>query len=291
MATGLRLTDRGVLAVSGDDRVAFLQGLVSNDVAKVSAERAVFAALLTPQGKFLHDFIMVDCGDAILLDVAADRLADLLRRLKPYRLRAKVTLTDVSADWAVGAVIGDGAVLAAGLPGGAGPGTAKVGDDGVTRLVDPRRAELGVRVIGPPAAVDALLVQGGGAAPADYDAARIALGVPDAARDLELEKSTLLEADYDTLNAIAWDKGCYMGQELTARMKYRGLLKRKLVPVRVDGDTPDPGTPVLAGDRAVGEIRSAADGRAIALMRLDALEGGGLTAGASAVHPAIPEPA
>ncbi|MCA8908220.1 MAG: folate-binding protein YgfZ [Rhodospirillaceae bacterium] len=285
MATAIRLTDRGVLQVAGADRVAFLQGLVSNDVAKAAPDRALFAAFLTPQGKFLHDFLIVDGGAALWLEMDAAALPDLLRRLRPYRLRAKVELSDASAALAVAALIGPDALAAVGLE-GAAAGTA-VARDGAVLLVDPRLADLGVRVIAPADALEGVLdglTTARGTAE-DYDAHRLALGVPDARRDLEAEKSTLLEADYDTLHAIAWDKGCYMGQELTARTKYRGLLKRKLVAVDLEGGLPEPGTPVMQGDKRVGEIRSGRGSRAIALMRLEALDAADLTAGDTAVRP------
>src|SRR5437764_9107038 len=128
------LEDRGVLAVSGPDRRGFLQGLVSNDVEKVAADRAVYAALLTAQGKYLHDFIMVEHGEVIWLDAEAARLADLKRRLSLYRLRAKVAIEE-RPDLAVAAVFGDGALATLGLP--QEPGTARTEAGGV-RMVDPR---------------------------------------------------------------------------------------------------------------------------------------------------------
>src|SRR4051812_20053574 len=130
------LEDRGVLAVSGPDCRSFLQGLVSNDVEKVAADRAVYAALLTAQGKYLHDFIMVEHGEAIWLDAEAARLADLRRRLSLYRLRAKVAI-DERAELAVAAVFGEHALPALGLP--QQPGAARAEADGVL-MVDPRLA-------------------------------------------------------------------------------------------------------------------------------------------------------
>ena len=284
MATGVLLDDRGILRIGGQDRVSFLQGLVSNDVSKVTPDRALFAAFLTPQGKFLHDFVMVDGGDALWLDTDRDRLPDLMRRLRLYKLRAQVELQDLSDSLAVAAVIGPDAASAAGLPDQPG---ATVAGDAARLLVDPRLSALGLRVIAPRDAIDAVIdrLASEKGEPADYDAHRLILGVPDAGRDLEREKSTLLEADYDVLNAIAWDKGCYMGQELTARMKYRGLLKRKLMPVHLAGTAPPPGTPVLSGGKTVGEIRSGRGDRAIALMRLEALGAADLMAEAVPVRP------
>jgi len=281
------LDDRGVLAVSGPDRRAFLQGLVSNDVDKVGPDQARYAALLTAQGKYLHDFIMVEAAGAILLDAEAPRLADLKRRLSIYRLRAKVAL-DERPDLAVAAVFGDGAFAALGLDGE--PGTARA-FAGVTALVDPRLAALGARCIVPRERARSMLVEAGltetGAAA--YDDLRLGLGVPDGSRDLVLEKSVLLEAGFDELNGIDWNKGCYIGQELTARTKYRGLIKRRLVPVAIDGPAPQPGTIVTAGGRDVGEMRSSRAGCGLALLRIDALLGSGrLMAGDAAIVPSAP---
>ncbi len=224
------LDDRGILAVSGPDRRAFLQGLVSNDVDKVGPDRARYAALLTAQGKYLHDFTMVELSETILLDAEAQRLADLKRRLSIYRLRAKAALEE-RPDLAVAAVFGAGALARLDLPDE--PGAARALGSGVV-FVDPRLAALGARCILPRGAARSALTKAGLAETGfdAYDHLRLGLGVPDGSRDLVLEKSILLEAGFDELNGVDWHKGCYIGQELTARTKYRGLVKRRLVPVR-----------------------------------------------------------
>lgn len=286
------LADRGVLEVAGEDRRTFLQGLVSNDVTKATVDRAIYAALLTAQGKYLYDFPIVALGEALYLDAEAARLGDLQRRLGLYRLRSKVTLADASDRFAVAAAFGDGAADRFGLP--AEPGAA-TGFAGGVAYVDPRLAALGVRLLLPrerlPAALDAL------GAPADvaaYDRLRLGLGVPDGSRDLATEKAILLEAGFDELNGIDWNKGCYMGQELTARTKYRALIKKRLMPVTVDGPLPAPGTPVMLGGDEAGELRSGRDGLALALLRLDAVEeaastGVALTAGTATLSAARPD--
>ena len=279
---------RGILEISGEDRVSFLQGLTSNDVAQATPDRVVFSAFLTPQGKFLHDFFVAARGDVLLLDCEAERRADLMRRLRMYRLRSKVDLRDVTEDFTVAAVAGGDAVAMASLSASdAGRATAFGG--GIA-YVDPRTPGLGVRLLLPATDADAVLREAGtpSAADEDYDRLRLALGVPDGSRDLIVEKSTLLESNYDALNAISWDKGCYLGQELTARMKYRGLVKKRLMPVTVDGPLPDPGTPVTLDGREVGEMRSGNGTLAIALLRQDAVEksaaqGAPLTAGNATV--------
>ncbi len=282
------LADRGVLEIAGEDRTAFLQGLVSNDVAKVTPGRAVYAALLTAQGKYLHDFFIVEIGGAFYLDAEAARLADLKRRLSLYKLRAKVSLTEASERYAVLAAFGEDAVAALGLAGERGAAAAFGG--GIA-YVDPRLAELGARLLLPRAAgIEPLVGRGFPVADgAAYDRLRLSLGVPDGSRDLPIEKAILLESGFDELNGIDWQKGCYVGQELTARTKYRALIKKRLIPVIVEGAMPAPGTPVMLGDQEAGEMRSGRDGMGLALLRLEALsEGKPLTAGAARLMPRKP---
>jgi folate-binding protein YgfZ len=265
------LRERGVLAVAGDDRSGFLQGLISNDIEKVSQNRAIYAALLTAQGKYLHDFFIAEHGGALLLDGEAARLADLQRRLSLYRLRAKVTLAAADPGLAVAAAFGAGALSALGLPDQ--PGAAAPFAGGIA-FVDPRLAALGARLIAPSDDGIAALRQAGFAEAefSSYDRLRLENGVPDGSRDLPLEKAILLEAGFDELNGVDWQKGCYIGQELTARTKYRGLIKKRLMPVRVDGVLPPPGTIVTLDGQEAGEMRSGQDGLALALLRLDAVE-------------------
>jgi len=267
------LDDRGVLTVEGPDAREFLQGLISNDIEKVTPERAIYAALLTPQGKYLFDFFVSQAGDRLLFDCERARLPDLQKRLRMYKLRAQAELADVSEDITVAALWGADALAAAGL--GTEAGSAKPLDDG-TLFVDPRLPEAGLRAV-LPADRAAETLEGFGAAigdAADYDRHRLALGLPDASRDLVVDKAILLESGFDELNGVDWNKGCYMGQELTARTKYRGLVKKRLVPVAIDGPAPAPGTPLKAAERDVGEMRSSKGGIGLALVKLDAIESG-----------------
>jgi folate-binding protein YgfZ len=261
------LDDRGVLAVSGPDHRSFLQGLVSNDVEKIGPGRALYAALLTAQGKYLHDFMMTEVEGVIWLDAEAAHLGDLKRRLAVYRLRARAAL-DEKPQLAVAAIFGDSAFAAAGLKGEAG--AAQPFGAGVI-FVDPRSAALGARCILPRADIHQVLGDAGlsEASFPTYDRLRLLLGIPDGSRDLVPEKSILLEAGFDELNGVDWLKGCYIGQELTARTKYRGLVKRRLMPVEVDGPSPAPGTMVTADGREVGEMRSSRDELGLALLRIE----------------------
>lgn len=282
-AKGLILPHRGVLRISGPDRVAFLQGLVSNDIDAVSPTQSVWSAFLTAQGKFLHEFFVTeepaDAGSdegtetegALLIECEAERLPDLQRRLKLYKLRSQVQLEDVRTNYSVVALFGDAALSTLGLENSAGM-SADLGEGRV--FVDPRLIEMGARAILPAATAEAVLAGAGFelATLAEYDRLRSELGVPDGSRDLEIEKSILLENGFDELHGVDWDKGCYMGQELTARTKYRGLVKKRLMPVEISGTAPAPGTPLLLEGKEVGIMRSAIDSRGLATVRLNALQ-------------------
>ncbi len=284
------LQDRGLLAVSGVDAREFLQGLISNDVDRVSPKSTLYAALLTPQGKYLFDFFVAEWQGGVVLDCEKQRLVDLVKRLSMYKLRADVELTDLSGELAVAALGGDGVAGTLGVVDE--PGRTAIFGDGIA-FIDPRLATIGGRAILPAETAAEGLAAAGfeeGAA-ADLEARRLALGLPDGSRDLVVDKSVLLESGFDELNGVDWGKGCYVGQELTARTKYRGLVKRRLVPVEIEGPLPEPGTPVMAGEREAGEIRSGADGLALALIRLEHLDDGAppLTAGDSTVIPKKPD--
>ena len=286
----LVLEDRGVLTVAGEDRRPFLQGLISNDVEKASAGRAIYASLLTAQGRFLHDFFIAELDNTFLLDAEGARIDDLRRRLSLYRLRAKVTLAAAPARVVV-ALFGNGALAALGLP--EEPGRATSLSDGVA-FVDPRLMSLGARAILSKSGVERLTAMGfSPGSRDDYENLRFVLGVPDGSRDLPVEKALLLENGFDELNGIDWQKGCYVGQELTARMKYRSLVRKRLTPVRIEGETPAPGTPILLDQEEAGEMRSATADRGLALLRLEMVEradreGRQLTAGNASLTPLKP---
>ncbi|MBI1985629.1 MAG: folate-binding protein YgfZ, partial [Rhodospirillales bacterium] len=263
------------------------------DMKTVGLARAIYAALLTPQGKYLHDFFVLAHDGALLLDCERARLEDLKKRLAIYKLRSRVTLEDVSDNFAVAALFGDNWRDGFGLGDAAGAAVAFAG--GVV-CVDPRLADAGGRVVLPRGTAEAVLRQAGleKATAAEYDRLRLSLGLPDGSRDLVVDKSILLESGFDELNGVDWKKGCYIGQELTARTKYRGLVKKRLVPVVLDGPPPQPRTPVMLAGREAGEMRSAAitekGSIGLALLRLESLAeadraGGGLQAGGVRVTP------
>lgn len=291
MKVHVPLSMRGVIAVSGDPAREFLQGLITNDIQRVSPTCAIYAALLTPQGKFLHDFFIVQHKDRLLLDCKRDRIPDLIKRLTMYRLRSKVEITDESDTWEVG-------VMLAGAEAGAEAGetqpagTAKTRFDGVS-YIDPRHAGMGERTI--------RLVDEDDTFPTDtvqleanratYDTLRISLGIPDTGKDLIADKSMPLESGFDELHGVDFEKGCYVGQEVTARMKHRHLVKKRLFPITFDAgeDLIADGSGVKCGDVDAGEVRSAVAGHGIALLRLDLVEKGGLTVEGVAITPEKPD--
>jgi tRNA-modifying protein YgfZ len=271
--------NRALIALEGADRYAFLQGIVSNDVNKVTPSRAIYAAFLTPQGKYLHDIFIAGLGDRLLIDCEAARRADLLRRLSLYKLRAKVRLAEENR-FIVGLHFGDGTLAGLGLPAEAGHGRSEA--EGLL-FVDPRLAALGARAI---LSVDHAPAESG--SESDYERLRLSLGVPDGSRDLPVEKAILLENGFEELNAIDWEKGCYMGQELTARTRYRGLVRKRLLPVLIEGPAPAPGATLFHAGKEAGEMRSAQGDLGLALVRLDVLGQGPLTADGARLTPRRP---
>ena len=284
-----RLESRGILSVGGEDRTTFLQGLISNDIDRVAVDRAIWAALLTPQGKYLHDFFVAGIDETLYLDCESDRLMDLGKRLHRYKLRAQVELR-IGEGMAVYALFGGGALDALNLS--ADAGAARSLRDGIV-YTDPRLPAVGARALLPACDAENLLETLGfhAADTNSYETLRLEHGLSDGSRDLIVEKSTLLESNFDELHGVDWDKGCYMGQELTARTKYRGLVRKRLMPVRIDGPVPELGTPLMAGDKEIGEMRSGQNSRGLALIRLERFEEAdtdGLNAGDARIFPEKP---
>jgi folate-binding protein YgfZ len=250
------LPDRGVVKVAGIDARKFLNGLVTADMGKVTPATPCFAALLTPQGKIIVDFIVVGDDESFLLDCSRALAAKLVERLGFYKLRAKVVVEDVS-DIVVVMAIWDGAASA---------------HWGVN-YPDPRLPELGLRCISPPdpaaaaAAYGAELVDA-----AAYAAHRVALGVPAGGLDFAYEDAFPHEADMDQLNGVDFQKGCFVGQEVVSRMEHRGSARARVVPVVLRGAAPATGSAVTADGKPMGVMGSAAAGRGLALLRLDRVD-------------------
>jgi len=225
------LGNRSLLRLQGADCKEFLQNLVSNDLNLLSPGQVIYAALLTPQGKFLHDFFIVQWQDAVYLDCLTERASDLIRRLTMYKLRADVTIEDVSSDHQLSAIWGD---APDNFP--TAIGMAQAGTDYIL-YADPRLDHLGYRCIETKDSKFLSNLSGTASHPlTDYTAHRLSLGVPEGGTDLIPEKNFLLEGNMEELNCVSFSKGCYVGQELTARTKYRAKIKKRLFRFTYEGD-------------------------------------------------------
>ncbi len=252
------LPDRGVLKVAGDDARRFLNGLATNDIGKLGEGQACYAALLTPQGKIVGDFLAAEApaadGGGFFLDVPRALARTLMDKLNFYKLRAKVLVEDLSE------VLGVMAVWD-------GKGDSEYG----LSYADPRLPALGWRIMLPPhlageAAADlgATVVEA-----VAYEAHRIALGVPRGGEDFIYGDTFPHEADMDQLAGVDFGKGCYVGQEVVSRVEHRNNARNRLVPVVYEDAAPSSGLPVMAGEKQIGTFGSAAKGHALALLRLD----------------------
>jgi len=277
------LPDRGVVKVVGDDARKFLNGLLTTDVGKVTPQNAIFAALLTPQGKIMVDMIVAEApaedGGGFFIDVPKALSLTLVTRLNFYKLRAKVLVEDLSGALGVMAVWDNPRETEFGLC-----------------YADPRLPALGMRCMLPPdqageAAADlgATLVDA-----AEYEAHRIALGAPRGGLDFQYNDAFPHEADMDQLGGIDFKKGCYVGQEVVSRVEHRGTARKRVVPVTFADFAPEPGVPVRVGDIEVGTMGSSARGHGLAILNLgragDAIAAGTpLIAGGIALTPAKPD--
>ncbi|WBL80542.1 folate-binding protein [Bradyrhizobium xenonodulans] len=275
------LPDRGVIKVAGEDARNFLNGLVTTDVDKLKPGLGRFGALLTPQGKIIVDFLITEApaghGGGFLIDCPKALADGLATKLKFYKLRAKVTVENL-----------DLGVLAAwdGQP-AAQPDLA---------FTDPRNGELGTRILIPEDLKQKLtdLIGAELVDVTDYEAHRIALGVPRGGLDFMYSDAFPHETNMDRLAGVDFDKGCYVGQEVVSRMQHRGTARTRSVKVLLDDLSPELGVSVMAGDKSVGTMGSSAKGKGIALVRIDrvadALDAGQpLTAGGLTVTLAEPD--
>jgi folate-binding protein YgfZ len=255
------LPDRGVVRVAGEDARKFLNGLLTADAGGVAPGQPLYAALLTPQGKIIVDMIVVqaeaDDGGDFYLDCPRALAPTLVQRLTLYKLRAKVTVEDLSAALGVMAVFGGAPVADA--------GSALV-------YPDPRLPALGVRCILPPDAANEAAAELGATLgdAADYEAHRIALAVPRGGLDFQYNDAFPHEADMDQLGGVDFRKGCYVGQEVVSRVEHRGTARKRVVPVTFDEFGPEAGVRVTAGEIEVGVMGSSVrGGRGLAMLRLD----------------------
>lgn len=263
------LSSRALLDVSGRDCMIFLHGLVTANVIKLEERKTAYAALLSPQGKFLHDFFLLKKPGRIIIDCDKARVEDLRKRLVFYKLRADVQIQHLSDTQGVVAVWGE---------------------DVVDMAADPRSPMLGWRGIGVLSELIDVCTRQGMQQSDElaYHAMRITLGIPDGAVDLIPDKSLIMEWGFEALHGIDFSKGCYIGQEVTARMKYRANIRKMIHCVRAQSPLPPIGTPILCGEEAVGELRSCTGDVGIALLPLEAVEKGGLTANGMAISATKP---
>lgn len=233
----VKLKNRGVIKITGPDRRSLLQNIVTNDITLLDQQDCVYTCLLSPQGKFLFDFFVTEQDNTLFLDCeGGERAESLFKRLSMYKLRSDVTL-DLDADANVYALL-----------------TGQGGYD------DPRHPDMGRRCLfeAPDGAEETPY--------AEWDERRIRLCIPDGSRDMEPDKSTLLECHIDKLNGVSFEKGCYVGQELTARMHYRGLAKKHLYVVEGD-NLPESGETISADGKMIGEMRSRCGTLGLALLK------------------------
>ncbi|MGO3930586.1 folate-binding protein [Rhodopseudomonas pseudopalustris] len=254
------LADRGVVKISGDDARHFLNGLVSTDMTKAQPGQGRYGALLTPQGKIIADFLITELPAAddggFLLDCSGVLAAALASKLNFYKLRAKVSVENLSDRLGVLAIW---------------DGTPSPPPEG--SFADPRSPQLGWRCLLPQelATKTAAALKAEWLEPAAYHAHRIRCGVPEGGVDFHYGDAFPHEANMDRLNGVDFGKGCYVGQEVVSRMQHRGTARTRTLRLDYDGAAPAPGSEVLADDKPVGQLGSAAEGCALALLRIDKL--------------------
>lgn len=274
------LEDRGVVAVFGPDAGSFLQNLVTCDVLKLAPLNASLGALLSPQGKIFCDFLIArDDEDGFLVDITRALAGDLIQKLNLYRLRAKVEIVDVSDQLAVAALWGEDVVIG----------------DGISYR-DPRHPRLGQRAFLPRQDASTLLIAATATiVDADaYHAHRIALAIPEGGKDFTLGDTFPHEADLDRLGGVDFAKGCYVGQEVVSRMEHRTSVRKRVVPITFGPMRPMDGHDVTCGERVIGYVGSTANGRGLAMLRLDHVveaqaKGETLMAGSIDIHPRNPD--
>jgi folate-binding protein YgfZ len=237
----VKLSDRGLISIAGPDAPRFLQDLITADIESLDINRARYAGLLTPQGKILFDFFIIREEQGYVLDCLLEQREELSKRLKFYRLRAKLEIGTDERE--VGAV----------LDGAAGGG-----------IEDPRTGAMGCRLYGPAAS-------GGGKVEA-YHRRRIEQGLAEGGHDFGSGELFPHEANFDQIGAVSFSKGCFVGQEVVSRMEHRGTARSRILPCRIEGEPPPKGTQVDANSKPIGTVCSGAGNRLLALLRLDRLE-------------------
>ncbi|SON54722.1 tRNA-modifying protein YgfZ [Hartmannibacter diazotrophicus] len=264
------LEGRDLLMVSGPDAHTLLDRLITCDIDDVLKDGSGFGALLSPQGKILVDFLVAPIEGGFLLDLPAPLLADLTKRLMLYRLRAKAEIKDVSGDYAVFVVFGEGD----------GPGP-----EGLA-IADPRHAGLGRRVYVPRDKAAGLTSTEAAA----WQALRIRLGIPEGGTDFTYGDAFPHETAMDQITGVDFQKGCYVGQEVVSRMQHRGTARRRPVLVSSESDLPATGTAITADGKPAGTLGSVDGRHGLAILRLDRAAGAtDIRAGDVPVSLALPD--
>ncbi len=261
------LIDRAVLRLSGEEVNPFLQGLISQDIEKLTPINALYALLLTPQGKLLYDFFLVETTQGILVETAAEFVEPFLKRLKLYKLRAKIDIEPMP-DWGVGIIYGN-------LP-EAEPGRIMgLGTTDAIGFVDPRLAQLGLRVLTPKDGLAAALnvIEATSGSPEDYQCWRYNHGVLEGGTDFAAESLFPLDANLDILNGIDYKKGCFVGQEVSSRMKRKGVVKKRLWQVKSMQDLPETGSFLKIDDKTIGTLVARSGKLGLAIVRPDRFGG------------------
>lgn len=239
----VKIPNRGRIRITGADRFVFLQNLATNDLTLLERQPAIYSCFLTPQGKFLHDFFVTTDGDALVLDCEGGaRANDLVKKMKPFKLRSKVEF-EVEPDAPVYAVFGK-----------------------ETGYADPRHSNLGFRTTENLAGLEEKTFSA-------WDERRIRLAIPDGSRDMAVEKDTVLECNIDKANGVSHQKGCYIGQEITARMHLRGLVKKHLYPVKIDGAGRAAFSDITVGGQLVGQMRGSSGSIGLAMIKDEVVDG------------------
>ncbi len=256
-----KLVNRACIKIEGEQAVAFLQNLVTCDISELEADQARFGALLTAQGKILFDFIIYRTHNGLLLETARERVSELIKRLTFYKLRAKIVLTDHSDDIEVWALWGQSHDAAIHLE-----------LEQAASAPDPRLSNLGRRLIANKEQdMEAAFAAAGFSivSAKEYHTHRIHLGVPEAGVDYAYDDVFPHDVDMDGLNGVAFDKGCFIGQEVVSRMQHRGTARKRVIQVSAEQDLPPMDTPILAGGKPVGAVKSSHGSTGLALVRLD----------------------
>jgi hypothetical protein len=276
MANSAFLSDRGVLKLAGGDATNFLHKLVTNSVLNIAPGESRYSGLLTAQGKLMFDFFVVPLPEGpdagYLVDCLREQSADLAKRLNFHKMRAKITIEDQSEAFGVAAFWGDG---------------APTGIDGVVYR-DMRAPDMGLRVIAPRASLADL-----GSDEASYEAHRVAQGVPKGGVDFVYGDTFVHDANLDRLNGVDFKKGCYVGQEVVARVHFRNSARKRIVKIHFNGPTPGQGAQIMAGEITIGQVGSTAGSEGLASLRLDRFEdakaaGAAAQAGGVAVDVTVP---